>query len=177
MTPHRSGRGRPKGTGLDDSSHIEAIAGLISANPEMKPTTAIKELGISDPSVIRRLRDKYHASLQTFGAAEGSGPQAVQPARTMAAAQSPDPRLTGPHVDTSGVAAAHDGASVADQGLARLFGLGFGLFVSSLEAQASIFAYGIKTVPVGPFFQTQVLFTEAALQFAADLLKAPGQLT
>jgi hypothetical protein len=61
MTPQKPGRGRPKGTGLDDASHLRAIAGLIAADPELKPTTAIKALGITDPSVIRRLRDKYSA--------------------------------------------------------------------------------------------------------------------
>ncbi|MBL8567154.1 MAG: hypothetical protein JNM89_15680 [Hyphomicrobiaceae bacterium] len=35
------------------------MARLIAANPTIKPTTAIKSLGITDPSVIRRLRDKF----------------------------------------------------------------------------------------------------------------------
>ncbi len=188
MTPQRIGRGRPKGTGLDDSAQIDAIAGLISANPDMKPTTAIKELGISDPSVIRRLRDKYHASLQAFGAAEGSGSHAGGQHRTIAAAQTAEPRLSGPRLsgprlsgqqarDATAVETTHNSNEPnanADHGLARMFGLGLGLFVSSLEAQASIVAHGIKSVPVGTYFQAQVMFTEAALQFAADVLKAPG---
>jgi hypothetical protein len=61
MTPSKSGRGRPKGTGLNDAAQLRAIAGLLAADPDLKPTTAIKQLGISDPSVIRRLRDKFHA--------------------------------------------------------------------------------------------------------------------
>jgi len=55
-------RGRPKGTGIDDSQVLADIARLISTDPELRPTTAIKSLGISDPSVIRRLRDKYNQS-------------------------------------------------------------------------------------------------------------------
>lgn len=52
-------RGRPKGSGLDDSGQLMAIAALIANDPDLKPTTAIKSLGVSDPSTIRRLRDKY----------------------------------------------------------------------------------------------------------------------
>ena len=52
-------RGRPKGSGLDDSGYLASIATLIDNDPNLKPTTAIKSLGISDPSTIRRLRDKY----------------------------------------------------------------------------------------------------------------------
>ncbi len=59
MTPQKSSRGRPKGTGLNDAAQLRAIAGLMATNPDLKPTTAIKTLGITDPSVIRRLRDKF----------------------------------------------------------------------------------------------------------------------
>lgn len=52
-------RGRPKGSGLDDRGQLLAIADLIAKDPGLKPTTAIKSLGVSDPSTIRRLRDKY----------------------------------------------------------------------------------------------------------------------
>lgn len=51
--------GRPKGSGLDDSRQLESIAALLAANPGLKPTTAIRSLGVDDPSVIRRLRDKF----------------------------------------------------------------------------------------------------------------------
>jgi hypothetical protein len=61
MTPHKTSRGRPKGTGLNDAAQLRAIAGLLAEQPDLKPTTAIKKLGINDPSVIRRLRDKYHS--------------------------------------------------------------------------------------------------------------------
>ena len=61
MTPNKAGRGRPKGTGLNDAAQLRAIAGLMATNPDLRPTTAIKTLGITDPSVIRRLRDKFSA--------------------------------------------------------------------------------------------------------------------
>ena len=53
--------GRPKGTGVDDSRHLQSLAALLAANPALKPTTAIRSLGVENPSVIRRLRDKFHA--------------------------------------------------------------------------------------------------------------------
>lgn len=51
-------RGRPKGSGIDDGTTLAAIARLRTADPDLKPTTAIRKLGITDPSVVRRLRDK-----------------------------------------------------------------------------------------------------------------------
>jgi hypothetical protein len=51
--------GRPRGTGLDDSHQLESLAALLAANPGLKPTTAIRHLGVDDPSAIRRLRDKF----------------------------------------------------------------------------------------------------------------------
>lgn len=54
-------QGRPKGSGIDDSQQLARIAALLAADPKLKPTTAIRSLGIEDPSLIRRLRDKYRA--------------------------------------------------------------------------------------------------------------------
>ena len=51
--------GRPEGTGVDDSRQLESLAVLLAANPALKPTTAIRSLGVEDPSAIRRLRDKF----------------------------------------------------------------------------------------------------------------------
>jgi hypothetical protein len=55
-------RGRPKGSGIDDSRTLLEIGRLIESTPNLRPTTAIRRLGIQDPSTIRRLRDKYNAS-------------------------------------------------------------------------------------------------------------------
>jgi hypothetical protein len=56
-TPIR--RGRPKGTGIDDNDRIARLDELLRVHPEMRPTTAIRLMGYSNPSAIRRLRDKY----------------------------------------------------------------------------------------------------------------------
>lgn len=59
MSTKKTRRGRPKGTGIDDSASLIRIAALIAGHPDLKPTTAIRHLGITEPSVIRRLRDKF----------------------------------------------------------------------------------------------------------------------
>lgn len=70
MLQVKSRRGRPKGTGIDDSDRIARLAEILRLRPETKPTTAIRSMGIADPSAIRRLRDKYRAFV------EGTGPPA-----------------------------------------------------------------------------------------------------
>ncbi len=62
MSEAKPRRGRPKGSGIDDRARLASIAALLVAEPGLKPTTAIKRIGVSDPSVIRRLRDKFHAA-------------------------------------------------------------------------------------------------------------------
>lgn len=52
-------RGRPVGTGIDDRIWLRELARLRRLDPAKAPTTAIKSLGITDPSTIRRLRDKH----------------------------------------------------------------------------------------------------------------------
>lgn len=66
MGAPKSRRGRPKGTGIDDTSRLREIAAMIADDPELKPTTAIKNIGISDPSVIRRLRDKFNGARENL---------------------------------------------------------------------------------------------------------------
>ena len=64
----KSTRGRPKGSGIDDDRLLKKINKLIAKDPHMKPTTAIKAVGIDDPSAIRRLRDKLNsAGLKSTG--------------------------------------------------------------------------------------------------------------
>ena len=64
MTPSNRKRGRPRGTGIDDSERLIAMALKIAETPGLRPTTAIKSLGITNQSTIRRLRDKYRRACQ-----------------------------------------------------------------------------------------------------------------
>jgi hypothetical protein len=61
-------KGRPKGSGIDDSAELAQVRALLAAEPKLRPTTAIKRLGVTDPSIVRRLRNKL---------GEGDAPMAV----------------------------------------------------------------------------------------------------
>ena len=59
MSEMKPQRGRPVGTGIDDRIWLRELSQLIGIDPAIPPTTAIKALGITDPSTIRRLREKH----------------------------------------------------------------------------------------------------------------------
>lgn len=92
-------RGRPKGSGLDDREQLSAIARMLEADPTLKPTTAIKRAGITDPSAIRRLRDKlrgeYYTRVDGEDAGEALGAN-EQPAVSALAAPAQLRSLAGP---------------------------------------------------------------------------------
>jgi hypothetical protein len=58
MVNANSRRSRPANSGIDDSTALRDVVAMMSADPALKPTTAIKRAGITDPSRVRRLRDK-----------------------------------------------------------------------------------------------------------------------
>ena len=123
MPDMRTRRGRPKGSGIDDRQRLDAIARLIAANPELKPTTAIRTLGVADPSVIRRLRDKFslvrqdlmlelkaqpRAKAQLSAVASGSSDaNLVQPARPTRSRTMPATTQSAPRLSAEPKATAH----------------------------------------------------------------------
>lgn len=91
MPQKTAARGRPKGTGLDDAGPLAAITEMIAANPGMKPTTAIKAVGVTDPSAVRRLRDKYQQMIGPEAFAGGRSlprPAVQRPANNVIALRS-----------------------------------------------------------------------------------------
>lgn len=95
MSELKSQRGRPKGSGIDDRAVLREIAGLINADPSLKPTTAIRSIGVADPSVIRRLRDKFQqcrAELMTELSSPPAAPAGLPTDRTSTQAQPALPR-------------------------------------------------------------------------------------
>jgi hypothetical protein len=87
MIETKARRGRPIGTGIDDNDRIQRLAELLKTKPDLRPTTAIRVMGFSDPSTIRRLRDKYkvfQTSPSNPAAPNTSG--ALHAPRTVAAA-------------------------------------------------------------------------------------------
>jgi hypothetical protein len=99
--PTTSGkRGRPPGTGKNDTDRLLKIAALMAADPALKPTTAIKQIGETDPSAIRRLRDKYNeqrALLTSEMLGTLVAPHAVRPA--IAPATGPTTLITPPPIN------------------------------------------------------------------------------
>jgi predicted component of type VI protein secretion system len=76
-------RGRPKGTDIDDYYVLLRIADVLLANPRKSRTAAIRQLGIRNPSLIRRLRDKYtkrEAALLSEAAANARSKKKVEAA-------------------------------------------------------------------------------------------------
>lgn len=99
MPSAKTNRGRPKGTGLDDRVLLQSIIQLIEANPDLKPTTAIRSIGISNPSAIRRLRDKFNvAQASTAKAICAARPASARtsPARSIALNSGAGPARTAP---------------------------------------------------------------------------------
>lgn len=82
-------RGRPKGTGLDDRARLKEISDLLATDPQLKPTTAIKTLGITDPSAIRRLRDKWREMQAALDNSKSAVP--AKRTRSMALNAKPEP--------------------------------------------------------------------------------------
>ncbi len=88
-------RGRPKGTGINDHEMLLKIAQIMVANPAKKRTTAIKEVGITNASVVRRLRDKYQAEEAQLLAEVHAANAVTAPAQTTASTKSRKPAVNG----------------------------------------------------------------------------------
>lgn len=81
----RQPRGRPKGTGKDDSAALKRIADLLVADPSLKPTTAIRRIGVHNESDTRRLQVKWKADGAVLLAAARARKNEAEEARPPAA--------------------------------------------------------------------------------------------
>jgi hypothetical protein len=190
MTPAKAHRGRPKGTGIDDQPKLLEIARLVSADPRMKPTTAIKAIGITDPSTIRRLRDKFNLSLTTLPAITATTPPVIRPtakvislvlpvtvpmASPVEAAPVTKPEVVRtseplPPIEMGhGLAALLPASSAKTDSMpvAAMF-LGFGLTAATaLFEQQMMFAQNLmKLPPVRDMVRNQLAFTQFMLSVA-----------
>lgn len=107
MTDSKPPRGRPKGSGIDDRIWLREIERLMRIDPALRPTSAIKALGVTDPSAIRRLRDKYAARTACALPGTASKPSSRQRVAVQAARGDPVVRHepAGPRLVTSATAA------------------------------------------------------------------------
>lgn len=167
-------RGRPKGSGLDDRALLRQIGALIEADPALRPTTAIKALGVTDPSTIRRLRDKLKSSDHKGGvsavpAALGGGAlsaTALLQSRSRSSEQieAQRPPMTA-ETEVAGLREISGPSSSSGDGptgwLVNLYALGLSAFSSTVEAQISFFVEVLNVPHVESALRHQLLVNEA----------------
>lgn len=180
MTASKTQRGRPKGSGINDEQRLKEIACRLNADPSLKPTTAIKAIGVTDPSAIRRLRDKFHLVQSQQKSSPDSG--SSMPSRPVASPQQcASPRLMEtPAARTASLAPAPAmmtapvEATVPDRNHAAAAALfGFGLTAASaMMEQQLIIAQSVFRLPaVRDFMRQQIELTEFMLAVASP---SPG---
>lgn len=92
-------RYRPQSAGQpDESQRLARLAALLTANPQLNPTAAIRSLGVDRPADIRRLRTmlrveqaKHLASTNPPGRVNGTPAAHVAPASQTRDPLSPEP--------------------------------------------------------------------------------------
>jgi hypothetical protein len=176
----KSPRGRPKGSGKDDWSRLQQIAALIATNPALKPTTAIKRIGVTDPSMIRRLRDKFHLAeeelLTTMRRARASTTSRQTPKRSSEAPRSgtPTPATEPAKKDHTEQAArlvcattcqppvtAPTQTTPAPLGsFAALMGLSLQAAAVAVEQHYNLCQYALRSPPIEALVRQQLLITE-----------------
>ena len=179
-------RGRPKGSGKDDWSRLQQIAALIAANPALKPTTAIKRIGVTNPSVIRRLRDKFHLAedelLTTVRRTRASSPSRQTPKRNSdARPRSPTSSATESGKNDQTVQAAHMASPATCQppaptktspapfgSLTALMGLSVQAAALAVEQHYTLCQYALRSPPIEAFVRQQLLITEMLFATASS---------
>lgn len=187
MSLHATRRGRPKGSGIDDQKLLAEIAAMIAAKPDLKPTTAIKALGVTDPSAIRRLRDKFHQfSTELIHAADSSTAASELPAPA-ATVPTSTPRCLAAGISRSGDAlsvlpqspaaasAAVEAAPVARTATGQLpspidifamwCGMGLGVISTAMATQAALTRSLSRLPHVDLALRQQLAINEMAMAF------------
>ncbi|WP_139247920.1 hypothetical protein [Hyphomicrobium sp. CS1GBMeth3] len=163
-------RGRPRGSGLDDRVQLRRIAELIEADPGLRPTTAIKALGVSDPSTIRRLRDKLKTEMR--GAPQGahSGGCRIGSAEMLEARRQAVPAQRGTNLGSaaSGGLAQVVPATMSEAQLSWFTRwCAFGLYAvsSTAEAQRAMMDEFFRVPEVASALREQIRLNEVAKAF------------
>jgi hypothetical protein len=187
MANKRPQRGRPKGTGINDDAALHEIARLIASNPKLRPTSAIKLIGVANPSTIRRLRDKYNsrrfelaAEITRAGNDNGAVIRPLYPvvrSSAPAPARSPAPRSsTVPGAVPGAVHVAALVSAAARAGVepprdpsaphALWFGLGIAAAVSAIEQQLTHSEQLVKLPNLASLLRQQVEMAEMMMALA-----------
>lgn len=183
MSSSTNRRGRPKGSGIDDRALLRRIDDMLEADPALKPTTAIKAIGVTDPSTIRRLRDKlktgdYRAPCPPPARAAGGPAQVPQqlPLFTAGAAARAVPDRSRSREFASAVAevSAASGPEDPARWFLGLYALGLSAFSSTVEAQLSLMGDFFHVPQVESALRHQLLVNDVAKAFCP---KRPGVRT
>lgn len=155
-------QGRPKGSGIDDSQQLARIAALLAADPKLKPTTAIRSLGIEDPSLIRRLRDKYRAKRTVL---ETSARQkATTNPKPKAASNGVENSMTpATAVTSSRLTPGTDWSSAPADIFVAWCGFGFSAVSAAIENQHTVSQHLMRQPCVSLAIRSQLLLNEFAL--------------
>jgi hypothetical protein len=184
MGEMKAQRGRPKGSGIDDTARLAEIRALIGERPGTRPTTAIRMLGVSDPSAIRRLRDKFNATAPAaaapVAAAAEVAPQArprllavAEPRKRAAPARPHPPTLPAAPAPAASAAAAPTGRGDPPPlplPVAALLGIGVAAAQSALELQLAAFRQVLRLPNVEAVIRQQLALSEMMVEVATRSL-------
>ena len=158
--------GRPKGTGLDDRRQLASIAAALVANPKLKPTTAIRSLGVDNPSTIRRLRDKFNLEQGKLLA------EARRASRSKAAAQQHEPtKVTEPsepsaaHPSLLQKSSSSQSLSIVPQSslLVGCFDVGVCVLSTAVVSHTILAEYWLRLPPVSMALRGQLALNSVAV--------------
>jgi hypothetical protein len=159
--------GRPKGSGLDDSQQLKTIAALLAANPNLKPTTAIRQLGVVNPSVIRRLRDKFRHDQATLmaNAHRAARPNTIRLVSATASARTPTPQPAQSRalVPIPASASQHQEVSPAAELLSEWCDLSFAMLSAAAQVQAVLAECWLRTPLVAVSVRRQLAINSTAV--------------
>jgi hypothetical protein len=152
-------RGRPRGSGLDDRTELRRITEMLQADPTLRPTTAIKAIGVSDPSSIRRLREKLKSLPENPGPSDRETHPAERPAPAFAASVANDA------ANGAGQTAVAAEASSPDAWIAQWCALGLHAMSSTMQAHMTLMTDLFHIPQVESALRQQLLFNEVAKAF------------
>jgi hypothetical protein len=172
MASNHARRGRPRGSGLDDRTQLRRVADLLEADPSLKPTTAIRAIGVSDPSAIRRLRDKLKISEHPLSGRIGSASTGGRPSAALLEARDRHrPSSTAGTADHSvGGLAEASPTPDADPHMAWLahwYAVGLSALTATVEAQMAIMEDILQMPQVASALRQQVLINEVTKAFCS----------
>jgi len=157
-------QGRPKGSGLNDSKQLARIVALLAADPKLKATTAIRSLGVEDPSLIRRLRNKYRAQQGVLQSnAQKKAKPKIKPVAAAKRVEISEVQSTPTSPSTSQTSPSTGCDIGAADIFAAWYGFGLSIVSTAIENQHAITQHLLRQTSVSIAVKNQLLLSEFAL--------------